>query len=75
MQISKLLLVVGMGIMSLGLVSVRADDTPAQAAARAALMEKMAELDQADAAVQLDRDTGFFHARSRRPGALLQLLN
>jgi len=36
--------------MSLGLVSVRADDTPAQAAARAALMEKMADLDQANGA-------------------------
>lgn len=48
MQNSKLLPVVIMGIMSLGLISARAQDTPEQAAARAALMEKMAELDQAE---------------------------
>ena len=47
MQISKLLPVVVMGIVSLGLISARAQDTPEQAAARAALMEKMADLDQA----------------------------
>lgn len=46
MQISKLLPIIGMGVMSLGLVHGRADDNASQAAARAALMEKMAELDQ-----------------------------
>ncbi len=43
MQVSKLFPVVGLAVMYLGLVSVRAQDTPAQAAARAALLEKMNE--------------------------------
>ncbi len=44
MQISKLFPVVGMAVMCLGVASVRAQDTPAQAAARAALLEKMDDM-------------------------------
>jgi hypothetical protein len=45
MQISKLLPMVCAAAFFAGLVSVRADDNPAQAAARASLMEKMNESD------------------------------
>ena len=44
MQTSKLLAVAGAVALGAGLLSVRADDTPVQAAARAALEQKMNEV-------------------------------
>jgi hypothetical protein len=46
MQISKLLLAISVVVCGTSICVVRADDTPAQAAARAALLEKMNELNQ-----------------------------
>jgi hypothetical protein len=48
MQISKLMPAICAVAVCAGLISVRAQDNPAQAAARAALLEKMGELDAAD---------------------------
>ena len=45
MQISKLLPTVCAAVFCASFISVRADDTPVQAAARAALEQKMSELD------------------------------
>jgi hypothetical protein len=45
MQVSKSLLIVCASVICAGFISARAQDNPAQAAARAALMEKMNELD------------------------------
>ncbi len=44
MQISKLIPAVGAVILCVSFITARAQDNPAQAAARAALMEKMSEL-------------------------------
>jgi outer membrane biosynthesis protein TonB len=45
MQVSKSLLIVCASVICAGFISAHAQDNPAQAAARAALMEKMNELD------------------------------
>ena len=70
MRISKLHLIVCAATLFGGIVIVRADDNPAQAAARAALEEKMQELNAEPASTNVQTPPPVRHEKAAQPATI-----